>query len=136
MPPKLSQAQQDIAKHLLRHNTLHITVANTIKCSVAKVRQMSSNLLKFGMLYKPKSRPRGRPRAITPAAVQVCLHSTVFVVKKKLILKGVREYLAGYPDAYRRDIVDFLWDDFDILVEVDYVSKMLQRERISRKKVT
>jgi len=57
------------------------------------------------------------------------------MVKKSLILKGVKEFLASRPDAYRRDIVDFLWEDFDILVGVDCVSNMLKREHISRKKV-
>jgi hypothetical protein len=47
----------------------------------------------------------------------------------------VKEFLSGRPDSYRRDIVDFLFDDFDIIVGVDCVSKMLKREHISRKKV-
>ena len=45
------------------------------------------------------------------------------------------EFLACGPDAYRCDIVDFLWDDFDIVVSLDTVSDMLKREYISRKKV-
>jgi len=88
MPPRLSQTQQDIAKELLRNNTPHVLVANTIKCGVSKVKKMSSNLLKYGVLYKPKSKANGRPRIITPAAVQVHIHSTVFYVKKMLIFEG------------------------------------------------
>jgi len=74
MPPRLSQSQQDIAKELLHNNTPHIVIANTVKCGMSKVKKMSSNLLKYGTLYMPKAKRNGRPRLITPAAVQVSIH--------------------------------------------------------------
>jgi len=88
MPPRLSQAQQYVAKHLLYHNTLHITIANIIKCSVVKV---SSNLLKYGMLYKFKSSPKGKLKAVTFATIQLCFYVIIFIVKKVLMLKGIKK---------------------------------------------
>ena len=38
-------------------------------------------------------------------------------------------------DSCRSDIIDLLYDDFNIEVSLDSVSRMLKRERISRKKV-
>ena len=79
--------QRDITKELLLHHILHITVANIIKCSMSQDKHMSNNLLKFGTLYKPKSKENSRSRVIISAAVQVHFYLNVFIVKKNTDIK-------------------------------------------------
>jgi hypothetical protein len=134
MPPKLSQVQQDTAETLLRAGTPHAIIANTINCSVAKVKKMSQNINNFDQLYRPRIRVLGRPRVITDEMAQVSFSSTYSMFTFFTHKQAVREFLAERPDSYRSDIIDFLFDDFNVDVSLDSVSRMLKRERISRKK--
>ena len=78
------------------------------------------------MLYKSKSRLKGKSRAITSTAVQVYFYLTVFVVKKILILKSIKKYFTSHLNTYRYNIINFILDNFHIIIKVDCVSNMLK----------
>jgi len=49
--------------------------------------------------------------------------------------KGLHEFLLSKPWAYQDEMQQFLYDDFEIWVDVSTISRVLLREKISRKKV-
>ena len=47
----------------------------------------------------------------------------------------MRAFIEESPHVYREEMVDFIAEEFDIDVSVITISRTLQKERISRKKV-
>src|SRR5437773_600327 len=50
--------------------------------------------------------------------------------------KGLHEFLLSKPWAYQDEMQQFLYDDFQIWVDVSTISRVLFREKISPKKVS
>src|SRR5438046_3155946 len=48
--------------------------------------------------------------------------------------KGLHEFLLSKPWAYQDEMQQFLYDDFEIWVDVSTISRVLLREKISRKR--
>ena len=48
--------------------------------------------------------------------------------------KGLHEFLLSKPWAYQEEMQQFLYDDFEIWVDVSTISRVLLREKISRKR--
>jgi hypothetical protein len=50
-------------------------------------------------------------------------------------LKALGEFLQEKPSAYLDEMVDFLWEEFEISVDKSTVGKALKKAQISRKHV-
>jgi transposase len=86
--------------------TLGIAVAAS--CSDRSVRTIRANIRCFGSTKAPFNGV-GRPRRITPA-----------------MLDALREKLLEKPGMYQDELVVFLYDEFDVLVNVSAVSRALK----------
>src|SRR5437667_12005330 len=49
-------------------------------------------------------------------------------------LRGLHAFLLSKPWAYQDEMQQFLYDDFEIWVDVSTISRVLLREKISRKR--
>ena len=47
----------------------------------------------------------------------------------------MKAFIAAEPHVYREEMVDFIAEEFDVDVSLITISRFLQKEKISRKKV-
>jgi arginine repressor len=51
------------------------------------------------------------------------------------IVQALREFLHEEPHSYRDEMVDFIEENFDVVVSLSTISRALAKAKISRKKV-
>jgi transposase len=95
-------------KDMILDNSLKaVEMAAAAGCSDRTIRNKRSNMRCFGSTEAPPNRG-GRRRRITP-----------------VMLDALREKLLEKPGMYQDEMVVFLWDEFDILVNASAVSRAL-----------
>ena len=108
MAPRLAASQCDMIKDMILDRSLKaVEMAAAAGCSDRTIRNKRSNMRCFGSTEAPPNRG-GRRRRITP-----------------VMLDALREKLLEKPGMYQDEMVVFLWDEFDILVNASAVSRAL-----------
>ena len=86
------------------------TIAEEVHCCTATVYSMQESLFIYGSAYRPQFRPKGAPRKISKAAEDSLMH-----------------YLSEQPWALQKELVWFLWEEWDIHINQSTVSRLLKR---------
>ena len=116
MAPNLSLSQHDQIRDMILSNSLtDVQIASVADCSMRSIRTIRSNLRCFGTSKAPANGV-GRPRSITPP-----------------MLRTLCDRLIEKPHMYQDEMVVFLWDEFDILVTTDSISRALREAGWSKK---
>ena len=89
-------------------------IAEEVYCHTATVYNMQESLFIYGSAYRPQFRPKGCPRKVSKAAEDSLIH-----------------YLNEQPWALQKELVWFLWEEWDINVNQATVSRLLKRRRWS-----
>ena len=89
-------------------------IAKEVHCCTATVYFMQENLFIYGSAYRPQFRPKGAPRKVCKAAEDSLLH-----------------YLNEQPWVLQKELVWFLWEEWDIHINQSTVSRLLKRLRWS-----
>jgi transposase len=134
MPSALSDTQLDIVKTMLNGKFDQAKIAEAASCSIRQVKRIKKNIATFGTAKAPKLKAQGRPRLAIQDAAEV-FSLFLSMNSNSYQYKGLREFLLSKPWAYRDEMQQFLYDDLGIWVDVSTISRVLCREKISRKKV-
>ena len=118
MPPPLSdETKQRIQQHIFDDlDDAAIAAAENVSDRV--VRKIRLNIRTFGTHTTPSLVKKGRPRAIT-APMQA----------------GLRAYLEAKPWAYQDEMIEYIFDNWGVLVDQSTLSRTLKRIGISRKRL-
>jgi transposase len=109
MAPILAESQHVMIRDMILSNSLtSVDIAAAAGCSDRSIRTIRANMQCFGSTKAPFN-GAGRPRRITPA-----------------MLDALREKLLEKPGMYQDEMVVFLYDEFDALVNVSAVSRALK----------
>lgn len=108
MAPRLAASQHDMIRDMLLSKSLKsVEMAAAAGCSDRTIRNIRSNMQSFGSTTAPFN-GGGRRRRITP-----------------VMLDALREKLLEKPGMYQDEMIVFLYDEFDILVNTSAVSRAL-----------
>lgn len=108
MAPRLAASQHEMIRDMMVGSSLKsIDLAAAAGCSDRTIRNIRSNLRCFGSTNAPPNRG-GRRRRITP-----------------VMLEALKDKLLEKPGMYQDEMVLFLYDEFDILVNISAVSRAL-----------
>jgi len=113
MAPHLATSQHQLIGDMLRSNRLtkkikRVDIAAIAGCSDRSVRAIASNLRYFGQTKAPPNGV-GRRRRITPP-----------------MLDTLREHLLEKPVLFREEMAVFLYDEFNLTVDVSSISRALK----------
>lgn len=116
MAPRLAASQCNMIRDMILDSSLKaVEMAAAAGCSDRTIRNKRSNMRCFGSTEAPPNRG-GRRCCITP-----------------VMLDALREKLLEKPGMYQDEMVVFLFDEFDILVNVSAVSRALASVGWSKK---
>lgn len=118
MPIPLSATAKDRITHHILSGLSNEAVANTEHVSLRTVYNICTNLKTYGSHTAPPLVKRGRPCLIT-APMEA----------------GLRVFLEAKPWSYQDEIVEYLFDHWDVLIDRSTLSKSLKRMKISRKRL-
>lgn len=118
MPPPLSDACKERIQQRIFDDIDDDTIAKAEDVSSRTIRRIRFNLRTFGTPTAPSVVKKGRPLAIIPA-----------------MQAGLRTYLEAKPWAHRDEMIEYVFDDWDVLVDQSTMSRTLQRAHISRKRL-
>jgi hypothetical protein len=83
MPSKFESERTDSIRHGLEDNMPHDIIATCGRCTTRTVRRFKKSIIDNGTVRPPKSLVQGRPRALTAAHEDVCLHKHQFIDVRK-----------------------------------------------------
>lgn len=116
MAPNLAESQHIMIEHMILSKSVkYIDIAAAAGCSDRSVRAIRANMRCFGSTRAPTN-GAGRPRLITP-----------------VMLDALREKLLEKPGMFQDEMVVFLYDEFDVLLNVSAVSRALKSIGWSKK---
>jgi transposase len=108
MAPRLAASQCDMIRDMILDNSLEaVEMAAAAGCSERTIRNKRSNMRCFGSTETPPNKG-GRRRRTTP-----------------VMLDALREKPLEKPGMYQDEMIVFLFDEFDILVNASAVSRAL-----------
>jgi transposase len=108
MAPRLAASQLKFIRDMICSGSLTTSqMAEAAGCSKRSIINIRSNLRLFGNVQAPPN-GGGRPRIITPT-----------------MLDALRNHLQERPDLYLDEMVDFLWEEFHVLVLTFTISRAL-----------
>jgi transposase len=117
MAPHLAQSQRSQLHDMIRSASLSDRdVANVVNCSTRTVRSARANHRIFGSVSAPKN-VHGRCSSI-PSHV----------------LTALLDHLLTKPDLYLDEMVDFVWDQYELVISVASVRRSLKAYNWSKKK--
>jgi transposase len=117
MAPHLAQSQRSQLHDMIRSASLSDKdIAKVVNCSTRTVRSARANHRIFGSVSAPKN-VHGR-RSSIPSH----------------ILTALLDHLLTKPDLYLDEMVDFVWDQYEIVVSVASVRRSLKAHDWSKKK--
>jgi hypothetical protein len=117
MAPHLTQSQRSQLHNMIRSASLSDKdIANVVNCSTRTVRSAHANHRIFKSVSAPKN-VRGRRSGIPSHALTVLL-----------------DHLLIKPDLYLDDMVDFVWDQYELVISVASVRRSLKACNWSKKK--
>lgn len=114
--PPLSDTQKDHIQQDLAHGLSPDVIAETEHASARAVRRIRLNIATFSHHTAPQIGKKGAPFKITLAARNL-----------------LRSFLESKPSSYLDEMQCFLFDELDIHVSLDTVSRTLRSMKISRK---
>jgi|SRR5271155_2633899 len=138
MVAPLPQSKREAIKQRLDENTPHISIAEEMSVSIQTVKNYSTTLKQHDVVLLPSVSRRGRPPRMTREMLDVLFskaQSERFLDMIANDVQALRTFIEESPHVYREEMVDFIAEEFDIDVSVVTISRTLQKERISRKKV-
>ena len=109
---------RSIVEHIAAGET-NSEISRATRVARNTVHKMRLSLEYWGTPYAPRTVRLGRPRLLTEAA--------------RLQLK---EFLRGRPYAYLEEMIEFLYDEFDLEVSIPTIWRELERMRWLRKLAT
>jgi transposase len=108
MAPTFAASQHDMIRDMILSKSLKsVDMAAAAGCSDRTIRNIGTNMQSFGSTRAPFN-GGGRRRRITP-----------------VMLDALREKLLEKPGMYQDEMIVFLYDEFDILVNTSAVSRAL-----------
>jgi transposase len=117
MAPHLAQSQRSQLHVMIRSNSLSDKdIANVVTCSTRTVRSARASHGIFGSVSAPKN-VHGR-RSSIPSHV----------------LAALLDHLLTKPDLYLDEMVDFVWDQYELVVSIASVWRSLKAYNWSKKK--
>jgi transposase len=117
MAPHLAQSQRSQLHNMIRSASLSDRdIANVVNCSTRTVRSARANHRIFRNVSAPNN-VRGR-------------HSSI----PSYVLTALLDHLLTKPDLYLDEIVDLLWDQYELVVSVASVRRSLKAHNWSKKK--
>ena len=136
MPRALTSTERNIVISLLELETAPNDIATSVPCSYTQVMRIKRNIRDFGQPVAPKLVLQGRPPKITREIGQVRpLHYFLELPTKSFGVQSLIQFLEAKPSVYLEEMVDFIWDEYDIIVSKPTVLRYLQKAKISRKSV-
>ena len=117
MAPNLAESQHVQIRDMILDNRPTAEMANVVGCSERSVFAIKSNLGSFGSTKAP-SNGVGRPRSITPP-----------------ILDTLCEHLLVEPQLYLHEMVDWVWNHFQVHVTIFSIRRALISHGLSNKKL-
>jgi transposase len=117
MAPPLAESQHEQIQAMLLRERPPTEIANAASCSTRCVYRIQRGIRNFGTAKAPPIAV-GRPRSITREIVDALL-----------------EHLQVEPDLYFHEMVDFVWKQFHVHVNVSSIRRALASRKWSRKKM-
>ena len=141
MPRHLSiEARETIKALLLEGEKDHVDIADEAGVFIQTVKNYSSNLLNFGDVLPSKVTRTGRPSLFTKEMRKVSLlhacHCFQVAQYEKADLKTLHAFIEEKPFSFRFEMVDFIAEEYDIDVSETTMSRILEKEQISCKKIS
>lgn len=100
MAPHLAQAQRSQLHDMIQSDSLSDKeIARVVYCSTRTVRIARANHRVFGSVTAPNNVRGGRHSAIPPH-----------------VLDALLDYLLSQPDLYLDEMVEFVWDQYEVAV--------------------
>ena len=116
MAPNLALSQHKLIEGMILSKSLSDRqMADVARCSTRSIRSIRSNLRCFGDTKAPPNGV-GRPRSVTPP-----------------MLSALLDRLIEKPNMYQDEMAVFLFDEFDVLVTTQSISRALAAEGWSKK---
>ncbi|KAI9035568.1 uncharacterized protein KD926_003228 [Aspergillus affinis] len=112
MAPRLSLLQVEIARDMIlsKEPLTNAEIARVAQCNERSVTNICRNLKLFGTPRAPENRV-GRRKSVTPHMLQVLC-----------------DHLHKNPESYHDEMAVFLWDEFDVWVTSQHVTKFVYRK--------
>ena len=118
MAPNLAKSQHDLISNMISSEANDSEIAEAAGCSTRSIRAIRSNIRIFGSSNTPRN-SRGRNRIVI-----------------LLILDALCEHLLEKPGIYRTEMVVFLWDEFEELVTISSIGRVLASVGWTKKKIS
>ena len=83
MPMRFERERTDSIRHGLEDNMPHDIIAKRSRCTTRTVRRFKKSIIDNGTIRPPRSLMQGRPRTLTVAHEDVCLHKHRFIDVRK-----------------------------------------------------
>lgn len=116
MAPRLAASQLEFIHDMISSGLLSTSqMSEAAGCSKRSIIDICSKLRLFGNVRAPPNRG-GRPQIITST-----------------MLDALRELLQERPDLYLDEMVDFLWEEFHVVVSAFTISRALRSSGWSKK---
>jgi hypothetical protein len=117
MAPPLAKSQHEQIQAMILRKRPPAEIADAASCSKRGVFRIKRKLRCFGTTKAP-SNGVGRPRSITPE-----------------MLDALCKHLLDKPDLYHHEMVDFVWNRFQVHVTVSSIRRALKSRGWSKKKI-
>ena len=118
MPSNLPEwKHRQIHDMLIEQKFTCVQIADAAECHVETVRRMRQNLRIYGATKAPKN-AGGRPSSLTPPMVT-----------------ALCDHLLEKPDQYLDEMVVFLWDEYETMVDPSTISRVLDKIAWSNKTI-
>jgi transposase len=118
MAPHLAESQHVLIKDMSHSKQFKAKdIANDARCSTRAIYRIQKNLRCFGSTKAP-SNGVGRPRSITPP-----------------ILDALCKHLLEKPWLYQDEMVDWVWDHFQVHVTIYSIKRALDSRGWTKKKI-
>src|SRR5438046_7724377 len=95
---------------------------------------MKKNMKTWSAVNAPKLGPQDRSCVLNQKNVDVCSNSSICSFRLTLT-QDLREFLSKKLFAYHDEMQSFLFDEYDIQVNLIILNRELSKTRISRKKI-
>lgn len=118
MAPHLAQAQRSQLHDMIQSDSLSVNeIARVVNCSTRTVRNARANHRVFGSVTAPNNVRGGRHSAIPPH-----------------VLAALLDYLLSKPDLYLDEMVEFVWDQYEVAVSTAVIQRALKTYNWTKKK--